>query len=600
MRISKTITIILVFICILILLPMNVFGAVVKPVFYSLSPYGAGSSYDIKTGSPTISITSGVATLSVAQTGNIGVGCDIDYGAGPTNVYIAPNRIPFNSGGTTELKVGDKIEGGTSSATGIVRAIEITSGSWAGGDAAGYIYLSTSSGTWQSEQINRTKPSTSSDIASCTGAIQGNIGNGNTQFVVKDPDGDDAANDSGNVNYIYHEYTSLSGYEAGFTDANHINNASLVAATVVAHTCCYYDHDDQTLDTNIVTFSWSGTTNATYYLQVFVPIGQNESINNQKHNGIRTTSKYFLYIDNPGNVVVIQEGYVKFDGLQIEKTLDSGTIVVAVSNTYPGGSCYFNDNIILYSGGSGSHIGLRATTGSTTSYIYAWNNIIYDCATGVNVPHANTTGYCYNNTIEHCGTGIIGTSSNTIAKNNIINNCTYVFTTVTNSLCGYNVEDESSEEGAFGSTHSTGTTDGSGSQKLIDSGATFIADGVQINSIVKNTTDTTYACVTAVDSETQLSLNDNIFVSGEDYIIYTNMYGAATFNNEGGDDFHLDSSDTAAKDKGIDLSTDANLPLWDDIEADARGATWDVGADEYIAPAGGLSIPIVMYHYMHH
>jgi len=55
-------------------------------VFYSVCPYGTG---DLKTGSPTISITSGVATLSVPQTGNIGVGCEIDYDTGNTKAYIS-------------------------------------------------------------------------------------------------------------------------------------------------------------------------------------------------------------------------------------------------------------------------------------------------------------------------------------------------------------------------------------------------------------------------------------------------------------------------------------------------------------------------------
>ena len=45
-------------------------------VYYSISPFGTG---DIKTGSPTITIAAGVATLSVAQTGNIGQGCRITY-----------------------------------------------------------------------------------------------------------------------------------------------------------------------------------------------------------------------------------------------------------------------------------------------------------------------------------------------------------------------------------------------------------------------------------------------------------------------------------------------------------------------------------------
>jgi len=53
-----------------------------------------------------------------------------------------------------------------------------------------------------------------------------------------------------------------------------------------------------------------------------------------------------------------------------------------------------------------------------------------------------------------------------------------------------------------------------------------------------------------------------------------------------------------AKDKGTDLSSDANLPIWNDIDGDARGATWDVGADEYIsvgavAPTGVLQGPLV-------
>jgi len=45
-------------------------------VYYSVCKYGTG---DIKTGSPTLTISSGVATLSVAQTGNIGQGCRITY-----------------------------------------------------------------------------------------------------------------------------------------------------------------------------------------------------------------------------------------------------------------------------------------------------------------------------------------------------------------------------------------------------------------------------------------------------------------------------------------------------------------------------------------
>ena len=73
-------------------------------------------------------------------------------------------------------------------------------------------------------------------------------------------------------------------------------------------------------------------------------------------------------------------------------------------------------------------------------------------------------------------------------------------------------------EGAF-TSQAAGTADGTSANKLVDSTATFALDGVIVGAIVRNTTDNTYASVTAIDSETQLSLDANIFVSGETYII---------------------------------------------------------------------------------
>jgi len=69
-----------------------------------------------------------------------------------------------------------------------------------------------------------------------------------------------------------------------------------------------------------------------------------------------------------------------------------------------------------------------------------------------------------------------------------------------------------------------GTADGTSSNKLINSGDTFITDGVKKSMIVLNTTDSTETYITNVDSETQLSLNDDIFVSGENYEVYATPY----------------------------------------------------------------------------
>jgi hypothetical protein len=62
-------------------------------VYYSVSPFGTG---DIKTGSPNISISSGVATLDVAQTGNIGQGCRITYDGHIAYISLVNSSTSFN------------------------------------------------------------------------------------------------------------------------------------------------------------------------------------------------------------------------------------------------------------------------------------------------------------------------------------------------------------------------------------------------------------------------------------------------------------------------------------------------------------------------
>lgn len=66
---------------------------------------------------------------------------------------------------------------------------------------------------------------------------------------------------------------------------------------------------------------------------------------------------------------------------------------------------------------------------------------------------------------------------------------------------------------------SAGTTTSTTADKLVDSGATFSTDGVTAGMTVYNSTDDELATVTAVDSETQLSISSDIIVSGENYVV---------------------------------------------------------------------------------
>lgn len=72
----------------------------------------------------------------------------------------------------------------------------------------------------------------------------------------------------------------------------------------------------------------------------------------------------------------------------------------------------------------------------------------------------------------------------------------------------------------------SGTTDGIGSSKLIQSGQNFEAT-IGPGALVHNTTDTTFALVTAVDSDTQISLDADIMASGENYVINDIWVGTA-------------------------------------------------------------------------
>ena len=61
--------------------------------------------------------------------------------------------ISFNSGGTNPIAVGDIIKGVTSGAYADVLEVNLASGSWAGGDAAGTLVILVTFGTWQNGEV---------------------------------------------------------------------------------------------------------------------------------------------------------------------------------------------------------------------------------------------------------------------------------------------------------------------------------------------------------------------------------------------------------------------------------------------------------------
>jgi len=86
--------------------------------------------------------------------------------------------VPFSGGGTTTIAAGSKIKGATSGATAVVRQVLLYSGTWAGGDAAGFFELVEGSltGTFGSENVYIVNDSTSGiDDATVTANVVHNI-----------------------------------------------------------------------------------------------------------------------------------------------------------------------------------------------------------------------------------------------------------------------------------------------------------------------------------------------------------------------------------------------------------------------------------------
>jgi len=494
------------------------------PVFYSVSPFGTGT---IETGSGTITITDGVATLSVAQTGNLGCGLEIEYNS--LKAYIVPNRLGFDSGGTAELLVDTKIEGGTSEATGIVRFVELTSGTWAGGDAAGWIYFEKTTGTFQdNESINRTKPTSSSNIATVDGTIEGNIGNGNTIFAVKTATGGTPANQTATaVTSIHHVWASLSAFEAAFTGANFINNTNLVTADVVAHACIYYDHDDHTPDSTTTVTNWVGTTDATRKLVIFTPTGNAESINNQRHSGKWDSNKAYTQLAASAQFIEFQEAFTNIQGLQLD-AVNTTSAVLDVDPSTANGE-YNIDSVICKNAGSGTY----------QAYIIVADSKVYTINVKNSLLDGNSGNY---------GKGVFSNQASPILN---IFHCTIYG--ITGNNAGYGIGGENAP--AITATNNavfSNTDDFAGNNNTITYCASDDEDGT--NSQLLDSSGTP-----AYDTE---------------------------FTDAAGGDFSLPEGSICI-DNGISLASSEGI--WRDIAGNERGTTPDIGAFEYVA-AGGYTL----------
>jgi hypothetical protein len=278
-------------------------------------------------------------------------------------------------------------------------------------------------------------------------------------------------------------------------------------------------------------FTFTGwSTGQTNYINIYTTTAA-------RHQGKWDNDKYRL--DGSYYLIVNEEDYVRFDGLQMKLTASGASWPVGIS-TRPDSPGKTSDirisNNIIQADITGLSAGYAAAGIDAHSYASGginhdgklWNNIFYGWGNGsgsndnaINLSFAGQDWEVYNNTIVNCENGIAG-NSGVIAKNNLVKGS----------------DDTIAYFGTFGVGTDYNATDGTDD---IDQGT-------------HNKISQTFA-----------------------------------FVDEANEDFHLAPTDTAAKDAGVDLSTSTTSPFYVDIDGQARGAeatssagglSWDIGADE--------------------
>jgi hypothetical protein len=328
------------------------------------------------------------------------------------------------------------------------------------------------------------------------------------------------------VTSIAHAFASLSaamsGSGPGASNSSHLNTTNLVTNNYQLNIPCYYDSGADTTRGNVYGF----TTGANNYIRLYTPNNVAAEVNlSQRHQGKWDDAKYRFEYTATGSsdyALYIQEPYIKIDGLQI-KSSDGG---------------------YGYSAG----IGINSVYSITSSNLEISNNII-------------KAGTLTNATVAAAG---IGNYSG--GKSLIYNNVIY----------GFNVDGSSTKGRGLhirGSAYVYNNTFYDCYHGIYNYDGTAYAK----NNIVQSATDGYAGSFTSSDYNIS-----NLAADAPSASYRSGLATTAAFADVGNKDFHLANSDTAAQGKGVNLTTDTNLPFNVDIDSEQRGTYWSIGADEPI------------------
>ncbi|MHA2033542.1 MAG: hypothetical protein ACW99Q_29590, partial [Candidatus Kariarchaeaceae archaeon] len=289
---------------------------------------------------------------------------------------------------------------------------------------------------------------------------------------------------------------------------------------------------------------------------------------NYGHSGMWTDTEYRIEATN-SSALVTTEDHFRVIGIQLyqNNTTPNRHPINMNGQDDNTGELTFSHNIIRGNGTSTNWIHAVDVEGAglTGQVVKIHDNLFYDIptlATSYGIYQTSSGNvYLYNNTIIGGEYGFYRNSGSITGKNNIFQDQTARGYSSTSTAHGWNIVNDSPLvlQSVGGST--TDLTTG---------------------SIVANTTDSTYAHVTAVDSDILLTLSADIFDTGnENYRVGSNIYGNPDFQASGSENYLLTTDDTLAMFHGTNLYADADNPVTDDVLGNSRGSSstdnFDIG-----------------------
>lgn len=328
---------------------------------------------------------------------------------------------------------------------------------------------------------------------------------------------------------IFRAFTTLANWENGDENtgidvdlrAFDAGTRNIVTNNEQWNIACYRGRDT----VQLIQSGW--TTGATNFVKIYTPYLSTEVGTSQRHAGIYTTLCYRM---EPGNVNFCYSGasagdkHFRLEGLQFNPGGNgTGTSIQGAVSLPGAANADFRISYCIFAG----------ITGSTTS----------------------TTRY----------SGIVDNAASGTVK---IWNCIFY---------GFNSSNSSADRGYENNDNGVSTIYNSTFYDCVTSFRNIAGDNPTVkNCVVQSATD-------GFNGTFHANSNYNISNIASDAPGANSQSGVTvTFVNTGTNDYHLLSTDTIAKNTGVNLSGDATIAITDDIDRDARpiGAAYDVGADE--------------------